>query len=41
MAIDLLEENVHTQTKSKEQILLVRNESEVREPFVNQAENQR
>ena len=39
MAIDLLEDNVHTQTKSKEQILLVRNE--VREPFVNQAENQR
>ena len=39
MAVDLLEDNVHTQTKSKEQILLVRNE--VREPFVNQAENQR
>lgn len=40
MAIDLPEDNVHTQRKSQEQILLVRNESEVREPFVKQAENQ-
>ena len=41
MGMDLLEDNVRTQTTSKEPILLVRNESAARGPSVNQAENQR